>query len=61
MVFRAQYEHNASETRPETLFGASVAQRGAGVTGRNEPKRVSATLKNFFRKIPNGGVWMGSE
>ena len=25
-----------------------LTQRGAGVTAENEPKRASATLKNFF-------------
>ena len=32
------------------------AQRGAGVTGRTEPKRGGATLKIFFRKILKVGL-----
>ena len=32
------------------------SQRGTGVTGRTEPKRASATLKNFFRKILKVGL-----
>ena len=34
--------------QPKQPPDARRPQRGAGVTAKNEPKRASATLKNFF-------------
>ena len=48
MLLRTLHNHNQFHN---CLIINRLPQRGAGVLRLNEPKRVSATLKNFFRKI----------
>ena len=47
-MFRACNEHNAAETRSETLPGAPVAQRGAGGLPVGTSRKGGCDSKNFF-------------